>query len=218
MISRKFVFLTAVLALFSSSTYGDILPLGMDGNIQMPVDSFGDALATMNITNNSIRLRQVQYSVNGTGPWTIGSAQNFQTWLNDAYDGGYWDGVGVTSSTSASDPKAYTGINWCTGQEYLDLIGNTFHGVTVQPTDILASYGYYGDCNMDGKVDQLDYNIINSVLSLNPGGSVTLAQLNNARGTHYTALGTIFGDIDYDGYVTPDDKTIMVHPTKGSPG
>ncbi|MGA2060022.1 MAG: PEP-CTERM sorting domain-containing protein [Thermoguttaceae bacterium] len=209
MLSKKVLFLTALLALFSTISYGQSPPLGGDiGVLRMTVDGFGDALSSLNINNSSVRIGQVQYSTTGSAPWTIGTAQNFQTWLSDGSDGGYWDGVGITSSFAASDSNDYTGINWCTGQEYLDLIGDTFHGVTVNPGDILASYGYYGDCNMDGKVDQLDYNIINSVLAIHPGGT-TLAQLNSAYGTHYTALGTIFGDFDYDGYVTSDDKDIM---------
>ena len=209
MMSKKVLLLSAILVAFSTLTYGQSPPLGFDaGVLQMTVDSFGDALSTLNINNSSARVGQVQYSTTGSAPWTIGTAQNLQTWLSDGSDGGDWDGVGIRSAVAASDTLKYTGINWCTGQEYLDLIGDTFHGVTVNPGDILASYGYYGDCDMNGKVDQLDFNIINSVLAIHPGGT-NLAQLNSAYGTHYTALGTIFGDFDYDGYVTSADKNMM---------
>jgi hypothetical protein len=162
----------------------------------MPVDYAGNATGSLNITNNAIKVGQVQYSTSGLpGSWIIGNEVNFQTWLNNGYADGAWNNIGITSATAAGDPDQITGINWCTGEQYSDLIGETtFHGVTFQPTDFLASFGYIGDCNMDGLVDAND---------------VALLQLGRALGNTYNAPGTILGDLDYDGYVSSSDADFL---------
>jgi hypothetical protein len=219
MISKKMLFLTTFFMLFLSTiANAQSPPLGDDiGVLQMAVDFSGNALGTLNITNNgSIRVGAVMYS-NG-GPWTVGSAQNFQTWLKNGYANGSWNGLGILSSYAASDPLDFTGINWCTGQEYLDVIGDTFHEVTVQPNDILASFGYVGDCNMDGKVDGTDLDLFNYAFDINPSGT-TLAQFNAASGTGYAALSTMNGDFDYNGIVDFGDYVLInrVYATGGIP-
>ena len=102
------------------------------------------------------------------------------------------------------------GINWCTGQQYSDFTGkNTFHNVGYLPTDILGSYGYYGDCNFDGMVNTSDYAILLNTLSASPFGQTTIEDYNMNNGTGYQALGTILGDLNYDGIADDIDLSMM---------
>jgi hypothetical protein len=204
MASRKEIIFTIILALASTASFSfaeTILspPLGVNGIIgilQMPVNSTLHATGTLDITNNAIKVGYVQYSTSSTpGSWVNGSAVNFQTWLNDAYADGAWMNIGITSLTASKDPNQLTGINWCTGKQYYDMLGiSTFHGVTYQPTDILASFGYIGDLNMDGSVDAND---------------VAQLQYGLAIGGTSNAPGTILGDLNYDGHVTSSDANVL---------
>ena len=216
--SRTLVIVMALFLFSSSMARGDtIWPVGMYGGISMPVNSSGDALATYNLTNNSFIITSVKYSLNGTGTTYTGNAQNFQQWLYDACDYGMWDGVGISSSTAKSDSLQITGFSWCTGQEYLDRIGTTFHNETVTAGEIIGSYGYYGDMNFDGKVDQSDINLFNSIYNSFAGSDIY--GLNRALGTNYVALGSILGDFNYDGYVDGADRELInaVYARGGKP-
>ncbi|MGA2798887.1 MAG: PEP-CTERM sorting domain-containing protein [Thermoguttaceae bacterium] len=215
MVSRKFLIFTAFLALSSSIAYGALWPVNYDTGVMAWVDNSGNDLSAVNLTNNSFRVRSIQYSLNGTGPWIVGNAQNFQQWLSEGYNDGYWTGKGYQTSYGASDPLKITGLNWCTGQEYLDMIGTTFHNITVNPGDIIGSYGYYGDMNFDGKVDQADISLFNMIYNQYPGD---IDGINELFGTDYTAIGSILGDFNYDGYIDYEDYSLIHNVlSKGTP-
>jgi hypothetical protein len=196
--SRHVLFYTLTLSLlftvsfsFAETIYST--PLGGDTPVLgIVVDNEGNALGGYDVSNRAIRVGQIQYSTSGLpGSWHIGDAENFQQWVNNGFAGGAWDGWGFSSNSAASDPNMITCINWCTGEQYLDWIGkSTFHGVTVQPTDFLASFGYYGDCDMNGIVDEND---------------IGLFELGLDIGFMYDAPSTILGDANYDGFVDGSD-------------
>jgi hypothetical protein len=204
MASRIKIFFTIILALASTASFSFAetissppIPLNLNvGTLQIVVDNAGNASAGINITNNAMKVGHVQYSTSGLpGSWISGNAVTFQTWLSNGYADGDWNGMGIRSSTAASDSDQLTGINWCTGQQYQDLLGlTTFHGVTFQPTDFLASFGYIGDCNMDGSVDANDVSLLNYGLAV---GGIS------------DAPGTILGDLNYDGHVDQGDKDFL---------
>jgi len=73
---------------------------------------------------------------------------------------------------------------------------STFDGQTgLVAGDVLVKYTYYGDANLDGKVDGTDYSRIdNSYLSEQSGPSIS---------------GWYNGDFNYDGVVNGSDYTLI---------
>jgi beta-glucanase (GH16 family) len=111
--------------------------------------------------------------------------------------GGNWSGQGITSSAAAASTTHLTAIgvelnNDGTGHV---LFGSgtslgLFDGLSPAVTDVLAKYTYYGDSNLDGKVDGSDYSRIDSGV------------LN-----HLTGWSN--GDLNYDGLINGSDYTLM---------
>jgi hypothetical protein len=65
-----------------------------------------------------------------------------------------------------------------------------FDGQSVTSTDVLVKYTYYGDANLDGKVDGSDY-----------------ARIDNGYLTHATGWNN--GDFNYDGVINGSDYTLI---------
>jgi hypothetical protein len=89
----------------------------------------------------------------------------------------------ITSSIAAANTRHLTAVGVATGL-------STFEGSTVANTDVLVKYTYYGDANLDGKVDGSDYSLIDS-------GYLT------------GATGWQNGDFNYDGVVNGSDYTLI---------
>lgn len=81
--------------------------------------------------------------------------------LSTAYDGGRWDGIGITSSVADSTihglgylvnghtyPTATSPFSWTPNM--------TFDGVTPPAGAVMIKYTSYGDTNLDGVVDSVD--------------------------------------------------------------
>ena len=111
--------------------------------------------------------------------------------------GGLWSGTtGITSSTAAADATRTTAVgvilNNVNGLQLYGGSRGTFDGQTPGPNDVLVKYTYYGDANLDGKVDGQDYALIDAgYLS---GGSLT---------------GWYNGDFNYDGLIDGSDYTLI---------
>jgi autotransporter-associated beta strand protein len=113
------------------------------------------------------------------------------------YDGGTWKGNGITSSTAAADTSRLTALGVILNN---DGFGNPlygtgtalglFDGITPGIGDVLVKYTYYGDANLDGKVDGSDY-----------------ARIDN--GFLHGLTGWYNGDFNYDGVVNGSDYTLM---------
>jgi hypothetical protein len=67
---------------------------------------------------------------------------------------------------------------------------NQFDGTTPGPGDILIKYTYYGDANLDGKVDDTDYS-----------------RIDNGYLNHLTCRYN--GDFNYDGVINGSDYTLI---------
>ena len=89
----------------------------------------------------------------------------------------------ITSTTAASDSTHLTAV----GVEY-GLI--SFENLSVSSTDVLLKYTYFGDANLDGKVDGSDYSLIDS-------------------GFIQRATGWFNGDFNYDGVINGSDYTLI---------
>jgi autotransporter-associated beta strand protein len=114
--------------------------------------------------------------------------------------GGLWNGAGITSSLAAANTTHLTALGVI--QNSLDgtttgapLYGSTtslgaFDGLNVSDTDVLVKYTYYGDANLDGKIDGSDYSRIDNG---SPGG----------------LTGWYNGDFNYDGVINGSDYTLI---------
>jgi hypothetical protein len=113
------------------------------------------------------------------------------------FNGGSWNGSGISSSIAAADSKHLTAVgvieNSTDGVNpiYGGSLG-TFDGVNPNATDILVRYTYYGDANLDGQVDGSDYTLIDAGF--------------NSRGT---LTGWYHGDFNYDGKIDGSDYSLI---------
>jgi len=105
--------------------------------------------------------------------------------IQSGYHNGSWQGSsGIVSSSAAGDTRHLTalGLVLSTGQPFESL--STLAG------DVLLKYTYYGDTNLDGKVDGSDYSMI-----------------DNGYTSHLT--GWANGDFNYDGVVDGSDYALI---------
>ena len=136
----------------------------------------------LDLTNNDLVVR------NGS----IGTLSN-QT--REGFNLGNWQGgTGIVSSTAAADTNHLTALaviqNSTTGSTSGGALYTSFDGQTVMNSDVLVKYTYYGDANLDGKVDASDYSLIDS-----------------GYATH--ATGWYNGDFNYDGVINGSDYTLI---------
>ena len=82
--------------------------------------------------------------------------------------GAKWNGIGgITSASAGADTTHLTALgvvqNNQAGQPLFGLdssAGTKFDGTNPGDSDILVKYTYFGDANLDGKVDGSDYSLI----------------------------------------------------------
>jgi hypothetical protein len=127
--------------------------------------------AKLDITSNSMII-----------PYTKSPLTSIKAQIIGGYSGGSWQGSGINSSTAASDSNHATGIGYADNNVLKD---TTFAGQTVALTSVLLRYTYYGDANLDGTVNALDFN----ALANNFGKSGVWSS----------------GDFNYDGAIDSND-------------
>ena len=115
------------------------------------------------------------------------------------YNGGNWNGSGITSSTAAHNSLHLTALGTIQNNQGglpLYTAADPFDGTIPAAGDILVKYTYYGDTNLDGKVDGSDYSRIDAAY---------LA--DRAHPGIYT--GWFNGDFNSDGVVDGSDYTLI---------
>jgi autotransporter-associated beta strand protein/T5SS/PEP-CTERM-associated repeat protein len=115
------------------------------------------------------------------------------------YSLGTWNGSGITSSNAAADTTHLTAVGVIQNNQNgtaLYTASHPFEGTTPGASDILAKYTYYGDTNLDGKVDSSDYTRIDSAY---------LADKTNPT----SLTGWFNGDFNYDGVTNGSDYTLI---------
>jgi autotransporter-associated beta strand protein len=125
----------------------------------------------LDVTDNSVVLRS-------------SSLAAVKALITTGFNGGNWQGAGITSSSAAASSTNAIGFasNGVLGK-------SSFAGVTgLDANDILAKYTYYGDADLSGAVTLDDFTLF--LLGYQNGGSTWLQ-----------------GDFDYSGAVTLDDFT-----------
>jgi autotransporter-associated beta strand protein len=108
---------------------------------------------------------------------------------------GFWNGQGITSSAAAADSSKLTAVGVISDSTGLY---STFDGQSVGSSDILVKYTYFGDANLDGKVNGSDYTLI-----------------DNGFNTHQS--GWLNGDFNYDGVVNGDDYLLIDNSFNSQP-
>ena len=130
---------------------------------------------------------------------STGSLASLNLLVQQGYNGGRWNGSGITSSTAAADTRHLTAIGVIQNNQGGTAIYNSSHqflSTTPGASDILLAYTYYGDTNLDGKVDGSDYSRIDAAY---------LADKTNPA----AMTGWFNGDFNYDGVVNGSDYTLI---------
>jgi hypothetical protein len=118
--------------------------------------------------------------------------------ISGGYNNGGWNGYGIASSAAANDSTHLTALGVIvndngSGTPLYGLggaISLIFDGSIPADGDILVKYTYYGDANLDGKVDGSDYSRIDNGY---------LGQMT----------GWANGDFNYDGVIDGSDYTLI---------
>jgi subtilase family serine protease len=117
-----------------------------------------------------------------------GSLGSITGLLTAGYAGGNWNGSGISSTAAAGDTTHLTALGVI--QNTIYNAGNKFDNASPVSSDIIIKYTYYGDTNLDGKVDGSDYTNIDN------------GYMNNLT-------GWANGDLNYDNKVNGSDYTLM---------
>ena len=117
--------------------------------------------------------------------------------VRSGYAGGTWTGNGITSAAAATDTSHRSALGVIINNDgsghALFGSGTTmglFDGANPGINDILVKYTYFGDANLDGRVDGSDYT-----------------RIDNGFNNHLT--GWFNGDFNYDGIVDGSDYTLI---------
>jgi filamentous hemagglutinin len=113
----------------------------------------------------------------------------------DLTAGGNWSGPGITSTSAATDTTRLTAIGVIRNNQSGTAIyaaANPFDGVTPGTGDVLVKYTYYGDANLDGKVDGSDYSLTDA-----------------GYASHGALTGWFNGDFNYDGTIDGSDYALI---------
>jgi hypothetical protein len=125
-----------------------------------------------------------------------GSIGDISNQIAEGFSGGTWQGSGgIISSAAASNAKHLTTLgSILNGTTYGTAAGSlgTFDGINPAATDVLVKYTYYGDANLDGKVDGSDYTKIDAGFS-----------------SHGSLTGWQNGDFNYDSVIDGSDYTLI---------
>src|SRR5262249_31262754 len=102
----------------------------------------------------------IDYS--GTSPLTSITAL-----LTSGYNAGAWTGVGINSSVAAANASAMhkPALGYAEATEIFSTFPAAFSGQSVDSTAVLIRYTAYGDANLDGSVDTVDFNALASNFS-----------------------------------------------------
>jgi Dockerin type I domain/PEP-CTERM motif len=120
--------------------------------------------------------------------------QNVQT----GYNGGNWNGTGITSSSAHGDTKHLTALGIISNNNGIGQpLFTNFEGQTAAASDVLIKYTYYGDATLDGSVNSADYTRIDAAFLAN----------HNSGQNLYTGWSN--GDFNYDGVINGSDYTLI---------
>ena len=135
---------------------------------------------------------------------TGGNLATITNQIKSGYANGTWGGLGggvgvdtgITSSAAADDTTHLTALGVMQNDNGSGSpIYPTFDGQTSASADVLVKYTYYGDANLDGKVDGSDYSRIDNGYLSQSGASPLTGWAN--------------GDFNYVGVIDGSDYTLI---------
>ena len=137
----------------------------------------GTGVATFSAPSSTVVMTSL--SIDNTARLDIGSTKliihsadqnTLRSNLQNGYDAGAWD-KGLHSSQAAVNPAIGIGylLNTGTGG---NPIYPTFGGQPATATDTLVRFTYFGDANLDGNVNALDFNRLAINFGKTPGSDV----------------------------------------------
>ena len=109
--------------------------------------------------------------------------------VRQGYNGGGWSGWGITSSAAALDPNAALGILQNNDGAGVPLF-TTFSGLPAELDDILVKYTVFGDSDLSGGINTIDYDRLD-------------------HGLEGSLLGWANGDFNYDGVINFLDYALI---------
>ena len=142
---------------------------------------------------NSLTIQEVGGAVRGT--WDVDNTllaidytgasplPAIKRYLTSGYANGSWNGTGINSAMVRAFGLAE---GYAEASDVLGPSGGTFNGEPVDGTTVLVRYAFYGDANLDGRVNLNDFNR----MAANFGGTDKVWSQ---------------GDFTYDGRVNLDD-------------
>ncbi len=117
--------------------------------------------------------------------------------VREGFNGGTWNSSsGIVSSSAAGNRLAAIGVmqNNQSGSPIYSG-SHLFDGIAPGASDVLVKYTYFGDANLDGKVDASDYSRIDSAYLAGQSG--------------HPMTGWFNGDFNYDGVINGSDYTLI---------
>jgi hypothetical protein len=119
-------------------------------------------------------------------------------YLLAAFDGGMWDGNGITSSVATAHGWGGTGdvlygLGTMSGTDYIGYYGTSFYTATVASANTVVKFTYTGDADLNGVINADDQFYLGQ----------TIDALNNGDSP---VINWFAGDFDYNGSVTADDQ------------
>ena len=115
--------------------------------------------------------------------------------VSQGFNRGAWNGAGGIVSSSAANASHLTAIGIIQnnqGGAPLFTAAHLFDGTAPGTADILLKYTYFGDTNLDGKVDSTDYS-----------------RIDNGFLAHGSSTGWYNGDFNYDGVIDGSDYALI---------
>jgi len=197
-----------------NATYvrGNALNLASGATVQIAANSaFGGGTSkvnslsiagSMNAWTGKIDLTNNQLIVESTAANRLAELAQLMNMVRQGYSNGTWKGEGITSSLAAADTSHLHALGIILNDNGSGTpLYPTFYGLTADDNAILIAYTYYGDANLNGKVDGSDYSLIDN------------GYLNHLTGWHN-------GDFNYDGIVDGSDYTLIDNSfnNQGLPG
>jgi autotransporter-associated beta strand protein len=170
-----------VIAGDGSIPSGGAVLVGPGANLVLPDQYTASSIASLNINGSVI--------VHG------GSLEGISAQIAQDYDHGNWNGsAGISSTSAAGDTTHLTALGVILNDNgagtATPVYAATFEGQPVSDSDVLIKCTYYGDANLDGRVDGSDYSLI-----------------DNGYANHLT--GWYNGDFNYDGVVDGSDYALV---------
>ena len=181
------------LATFTAAQRMADLVIGPGGGVRLPAGGNRDlSVRSLSIDATAyLDLADHDLAVLAGANDASSAALAILNYLTNGFAAGNWNGPGIQSSVAQSDFSHLRALGWLRNR---DGVGNPiysdFSGIAVDANSVLVKHTYYGDANLDGRVDGVDYALIDN------GFNFGLSQWRN-------------GDVNYDSAIDGTDYAIV---------